>query len=104
MTRQFQLPPGIDLTRGKRAVVQVDEKSIVLCNVEDTIYAIDDNCPHSGASLASGKIEGKTIQCPAHGLRFDLMSGCMRYSTALSVKTYPVTLHDGTITITLPNH
>jgi 3-phenylpropionate/trans-cinnamate dioxygenase ferredoxin subunit len=103
MTRQCQLSTEINLTRGKRAVVQVEEKSIALFNIEDTIYAIDDSCPHAGASLVSGKIEGRSIQCPAHGLCFDLKTGCMRYGASLAVNTYSVTLNDNTITITLPN-
>jgi 3-phenylpropionate/trans-cinnamate dioxygenase ferredoxin subunit len=103
MTRQIQLPLKFDLPRGKGTVIQVEEKSIALFNVGDTFYAIDDSCPHAGASLANGKVEGHTVQCPAHGLRFDLPTGCMHYSTTMAVRSYPVTLNDGTITITLPN-
>ena len=33
-------------------------RSIVLFNIEGTVHAIDNSCPHNGASLASGKLEG----------------------------------------------
>lgn len=102
MTRQYLLPHKIELSRGQRAVVQVQEKSIALFNVDGTIYAIDDSCPHAGSSLASGKLDGRTVQCPAHGLRFDLATGCMRYGAGLAVHSYPVTLDDGALVITLP--
>ncbi len=32
-------------------------------------------CPHQRASLARGEIEGSVVTCPAHGSRFDLISG-----------------------------
>lgn len=32
-------------------------------------------CPHQGQSLAQGEIEEAIITCPAHGSRFDLLTG-----------------------------
>ncbi|WP_423907146.1 Rieske (2Fe-2S) protein [Caballeronia sp.] len=29
------------------------------------------HCPHNGALLASGQLEGRVLRCPAHGMRFD---------------------------------
>lgn len=83
MTRQFQLAKNIDLASGQRAVVHVEERSIALSNVDGVIYAIDDSCP-SGSSLASGKLDGCTVQCPAHRLRFDLATDCMHHGAGLA--------------------
>jgi nitrite reductase/ring-hydroxylating ferredoxin subunit len=102
MTRRYLLPNKIVLARGERTVVQIEQRSIALFNVDDVIYAIDDSCPHAGASLAGGKLDGRTVQCPAHGLRFDLDTGCMRPKTGLAVHAYPVTLHDDNLMISLP--
>ncbi len=66
VARMDELPPG------QRKLIFIDGKSIVLFNIDGTIHAIDNSCPHNGASLASGKLEGTFLQCPAHGLRFDL--------------------------------
>ena len=32
-------------------------------------------CPHQRVSLGGGEIEGSVVTCPAHGSRFDLISG-----------------------------
>lgn len=32
-------------------------------------------CPHQGQSLAQGEIEEGVVTCPAHGSRFDLLTG-----------------------------
>ena len=39
------------------------------------VRAISDRCPHRFAPLHQGKRVGDAIQCPYHGLRFDLQSG-----------------------------
>ncbi|SAL84451.1 Rieske (2Fe-2S) domain-containing protein [Caballeronia arvi] len=65
--------PGV----GERRLRFVDGRSVVLFNVEGVIHAIDNSCPHNGASLANGRLDGHVLQCPAHGLRFDLVSGCV---------------------------
>ncbi|MCY1417847.1 Naphthalene 1,2-dioxygenase/salicylate 5-hydroxylase system, ferredoxin component [compost metagenome] len=75
---------------GGRSLFEFDDKSLALFNVEGTVYAIDDSCPHQGASLCGGRLEGRVIQCCAHGLRFDLASGYLLNSTKLKVVNYPV--------------
>jgi uncharacterized protein (DUF849 family) len=44
----------------------------------------------SGASLANGKLEGVFVRCPAHGLQFDVRSGCMKGNEAFSAKPFAV--------------
>ncbi|QXW28037.1 Rieske 2Fe-2S domain-containing protein [Aeromonas sanarellii] len=62
----------------------------MLFNIDGRFHAIDDSCPHQGASLCGGKLEGEVIQCCAHGLRFNLNTGYLLGSTQLRVNRYPV--------------
>jgi nitrite reductase/ring-hydroxylating ferredoxin subunit len=80
---------------GGRALFEFDDRSLALFNVEGELYAIDDSCPHQGASLCGGRLQGRVIQCCAHGLRFDLRSGYLLNSTAVKVASYPVEIIDG---------
>ncbi|RJG08970.1 (2Fe-2S)-binding protein [Pseudomonas cavernicola] len=80
---------------GGRALIEVKDYSLALFNVDGQLYAIDDSCPHQGASLCGGRLQGRVIQCCAHGLRFNLASGYLLNSTQLKVATYPVELVDG---------
>ncbi|WP_416224399.1 Rieske (2Fe-2S) protein [Acinetobacter sp. ANC 4648] len=75
---------------GTRVFLMIGDKSLALFNIASQFYAIDDSCPHQGASLFSGKLEGRVIQCCAHGLRFDLANGYLLNSTQLKVASYPV--------------
>ncbi len=40
------------------------------------IYALDAHCPHMGAHLCDGKVEGASIRCPFHYWRFDSNGYC----------------------------
>jgi 3-phenylpropionate/trans-cinnamate dioxygenase ferredoxin component len=77
MTQTILVAPGDLPDAGARKLKFVDGRSVVLFNVEGVIHAIDNSCPHNGASLANGRLDGHILQCPAHGLRFDLRSGCV---------------------------
>jgi nitrite reductase/ring-hydroxylating ferredoxin subunit len=64
-----ELPPG----KAKQA--KVGEKTLAVFNVNGAFYAIDDTCPHRGASLAEGELEGHEVICPLHAAVFDVTSG-----------------------------
>jgi 3-phenylpropionate/trans-cinnamate dioxygenase ferredoxin subunit len=88
--------PEIDLPApGARSLLRIEGRSIAVFNVQGTLYAIDSTCPHAGASLANGLLDGHTVQCRAHGLRFDLRTGCMPGSKGLSVKSYAIEMREG---------
>jgi nitrite reductase/ring-hydroxylating ferredoxin subunit len=64
-----------ELPAGKAKQVTLGGKAIGLFNVGGTVYAIDDTCPHRGAPLWDGEVDGSEVTCPWHGARFDLTSG-----------------------------
>jgi len=95
MSRRIAVPALQVPTPGNRILLVDEGSSIALFNVDGQLYAIDDSCPHQGASLCSGRLEGQVIRCCAHGLRFDLASGYLLNSTRLRVASYPVEVIDG---------
>ena len=101
MSRQIPVGAVDELARGQRKRVFIDGRGIVLFNIAGTIHAIDDACPHNGASVASGQLEGCVLRCPAHGLRFDLRTGCMPGAGGLSLTTFPVRAVDGKLVVSL---
>ena len=101
MTARFQVPQEKIPTSGARAFLKVDEKFLVLFHINEQFYAIDDSCPHQGASLFNGKLEGKALQCCAHGLKFDLESGYMLNSTHLKMTSYLVEVIESDVFIVM---
>lgn len=41
-------------------------------------FALEDACPHSGASLAKGCVRGDVVVCPMHGWEIEIASGRVR--------------------------
>ena len=99
MSRRIAVPADKVPAFGKRTLFEFEDKSLALFNVDGQLYAIDDGCPHQGASLCGGRLEDKVIQCCAHGLRFDLASGYLLNSTQVKVASYPVEVVDGQVFI-----
>jgi 3-phenylpropionate/trans-cinnamate dioxygenase ferredoxin subunit len=95
MTRYLPIPDTVIPPPESRAIWRVDGLTIALFIVKGELYAIDDACPHAGASLANGTLDGRTVQCRSHGLRFDLLTGCMQSSRNFGVRAYGIELRDG---------
>jgi 3-phenylpropionate/trans-cinnamate dioxygenase ferredoxin component len=64
-----------EIAPGTTRRVVVDGTEILLCNVDGTIFAIEDVCTHDGAPLDQGELDGKCIICPRHGAMFDVTTG-----------------------------
>lgn len=80
-----------DVPPGKAKPVPVSGKTIGLFNIGGTYHAIDDLCPHRGASLSEGEVQGMEVICPWHGAGFDLTTGAHLCPPAnCGVKVYRV--------------
>jgi 3-phenylpropionate/trans-cinnamate dioxygenase ferredoxin subunit len=64
-----------DVPNGKMVKVKINEKEILIANVDGTFYAIDNRCSHQKGDLSKGNLNGKIITCPVHGSQFDVTSG-----------------------------
>ena len=79
-----------DFPEGKVKIVRVDGERVAICNVEGTLYAVEDRCTHDDAPLGEGDLEGCEIECPRHGARFDVRDG----SVTLAPAVYPIETYD----------
>ena len=90
-----------DLPPGSRKLVRVDGHSLLLFNVDGGVHAMADSCPHAGAWLGGGTLSGTLLRCPAHGMAFDLGTGCMRGDAGLRVRVYPVRVEGDAVSVDL---
>jgi len=89
-----------DVPAGTVKTVEARGKRLALCNYEGAFYAIDDECTHDRGPLDQGELVGQEIECPRHGARFDVMTGRpTRLPAVRPVRTYPVTVVDGSISV-----
>jgi NAD(P)H-dependent nitrite reductase small subunit len=103
MSAWIQVAQEAELAPGRSKCVIVENKAIAVFNVEGTYYAIDDECPHAGASLAEGYINGTELTCPWHDAVFDLTSGACLGGPAFSgVERYQTKVENGAIWVEMP--
>lgn len=99
--RWTQVAALSDLPPGGRKLVRLDGHSLLLFNLAGAVHAIADSCPHAGAWLGSGKLDGCWLRCPAHGMSFDVRSGRMRGADGLTLRVYPVRVEGETVLVDL---
>lgn len=63
------------IDEGTGAAFAVSGRMVAIFLLKGEYHAIDDACPHMGASLADGHIEGGVVTCPWHAWRFRLEDG-----------------------------
>ena len=77
-----------EIQPGQRKSVWVEGVRVLVLNIEGTLYAIDESCPHRECSLSKANIiKDKLIVCPCHSAQFDLETG----DVAVQPNKYPPT-------------
>lgn len=64
-----------ELREGEGKTVAVGRKLVAVFLVNGAPFAIDDCCPHMGASLSGGHVEDGIVTCPWHAWRFRVTDG-----------------------------
>ena len=63
-----------EVSEGRLVPVQVHGKKLVIGRSHGRYFAFEDKCPHAGAPLSLGHLEGNSLQCAKHGWKFDVFS------------------------------
>jgi nitrite reductase (NADH) small subunit/3-phenylpropionate/trans-cinnamate dioxygenase ferredoxin subunit len=79
-----------DLADGEGKTVSVGSKLIAVFRDAGTFYAIDDMCPHMGASLSGGYVQNGIVTCPWHAWRFRLKDGAWADAPRVKIGCYAV--------------
>jgi 3-phenylpropionate/trans-cinnamate dioxygenase ferredoxin subunit len=89
-----------ELVQGKPVKVEKDGKTICVARVGDEVFAVDDTCSHSDASLSEGDVTDFKIECWLHGAEFDLRTGEALTPPAVApLHTYGVHVDGDSVTV-----
>jgi nitrite reductase (NADH) small subunit/3-phenylpropionate/trans-cinnamate dioxygenase ferredoxin subunit len=101
---EFQTVCRVDeVPEGEGKTVSVNGKLIALFRVGDQFHAIDDTCPHMGASLSGGYVENNIVTCPWHAWRFRLTDGAWADNPRIKIGCYPVRVEGDLVAIQVPD-
>ena len=81
--------------RGGRVVKTPRGCIAVFRAFDDTVFALDDRCPHKGGPLSDGIVHGHKVTCPLHSLVIDLETGAAPTPEDGAVRTHEVRVAAG---------
>lgn len=89
------------LVIGKPVAVDVDGVAVCVARIGDEVFAVEDTCTHSEASLSEGEITGTKIECWLHGAEFDLRTGqALTPPATAALKTFKVEVNGNQVVVT----
>lgn len=91
-----------ELSEGSARGITTNGWSVCLALVDSEPRAIEDVCPHRGASLSEGLLRDGCVTCPSHLWRFSLTDGAKQGDDRVRVRTFPARVVDGFVEVDLP--
>lgn len=86
-------------TDGEANVVKIRDQRIAVFHIDGRYFAINNRCPHAGAALGRGEIDGTSVECPLHRWKFDLETGECPQSPGTIAATFPVRVNGDTVEV-----
>ncbi|MFM8891644.1 MAG: Rieske (2Fe-2S) protein [Planctomycetia bacterium] len=90
------------ISRGEGRVFEVSGRLVAVFYDGERYWALDDLCPHMGASLGSGPMVDGVVTCPWHAWRFRLCDGAWCDNPKLKVEVFDVRVEGGRIEVRVP--
>jgi nitrite reductase/ring-hydroxylating ferredoxin subunit len=82
--------------------IEVEGRPVVLVRRGDKVTALENRCPHAGAPLSEGFLEGCQLTCSWHGWTFDVDTGISVDDPELVVPTFPVMVEGTDVLVDVP--
>ena len=103
MSRWVAVAHVEDVPPGQGRTFKVEGRELALFNDGGAFFAVDDACPHQGASLGEGTLHEGRVICPWHNWIYELRTGECRGVPGLEVGCYPVRCSGRAIEVSIPD-
>lgn len=91
-----------DIPRQGGRLVKIDDKEIAIFRTsDDTIYALENKCPHKNGPLVEGIITDDILICPLHAQKINLKDGEVLAPNEGCVDTYEVNIEGDEVYINI---
>jgi len=91
-----------EIPEGEMRQFELDGGYLLLCHAGSEIHAVDGTCPHRGAQLVQGQLEGTSVTCPWHDWEFNVQSGCGITNPNSHLKKFEVSVREGIVYLIRP--
>lgn len=72
---EYKVCKSEELPNNSMKAILIQGNTILVCRSNDRLFALDNSCPHRGASLSKSDMKGTKIICYMHDFEYDLVSG-----------------------------
>jgi nitrite reductase/ring-hydroxylating ferredoxin subunit len=79
-----------EIPEGRGRTFRAGDREVAVFHVAGRYYALDDFCPHMGASLGTGDVHEDMVVCDRHLWAFKLADGSCPDAPALRATTFEV--------------
>lgn len=97
----YPLERLVHLYDGYRQAFVVNGTPLLLIQNQGRCYLIYNQCPHQQAPLHQGSLHNGLLQCPTHGMRFDLQTGTTSDGCAGRLQFLPIRYDGATLGVDL---
>ncbi len=102
MSEWIEIGPLDEIPRLGARVIQTPQGDIALFRTRgDSVFAVQDRCPHRQGPLSQGLVHDNTVTCPLHNWEIDLESGRALPPDEGCANTYPTRVENGVVMIEL---
>ncbi len=102
MSRKLFLCKSNEVPLGEGRAFPCEGQMIAVFNDGGRFFAIDDFCPHQGASLACGYLSDGAVACPWHAWRFSIRDGSWLDNPKIKVDCFTVAVEGEDLFVELP--
>ena len=81
-----------DIREGEMRAVNLGAVNVLLCNLDGTLVAYEDRCPHLANPISEGVLADGVLTCAAHEWEFDARTGREVNPVSACLRRYPVRL------------
>ena len=92
-----------DIPDGQGISCAVGDTVVAVFNDGGEYFAINDQCPHQGASLGAGDVQNGVVACPWHAWRFRISDGTWCDNPRIKTDSYEVRVVDEQIQVRVPD-
>jgi nitrite reductase (NADH) small subunit len=98
----IEIGPLLDIPRlGARVVRTAQGDIAVFRAADDSVFALDDRCPHKGGPLSQGIVYDRRVACPLHNWVISLESGEATGADKGCTRRHEVRVEDGRVLLRL---
>jgi Fe-S cluster biogenesis protein NfuA/nitrite reductase/ring-hydroxylating ferredoxin subunit len=91
-----------EMGAGQLHALEVDGLSVLICSLEDNLYAYRNNCASCGSVLDQARLEGERLTCAACGQAFDVrLAGRSIEGAGVHLQPLPLLQQNGSLRIAM---